>query len=428
MKGRGSFLRLMSMRVVGLITEYNPFHNGHLHHLRESLKAADADVSVAVMSGHFLQRGEPALVDKWLRTEMALAAGVDLVIELPLPWACSSAPDFARGGVLALDALGGIDALCFGSEAGELQPLRSSAEQLVAKEKLVRQKTAALLRKGLNYPQARAQVLGELLPEGLDGEQLAAPNNILGIEYLKALRQTGSRIQPLTIQRSGAGYHQATVGEGGIASATGIRKMLRDGESVEQLLPPRVWPVLQIALAAGRNIAAERYLALLLAQIFRAPSQLSDCWMVENGIENRLLAAADQATELEGFISGIKPRQLTRTRIQRLLVAILLGIKKTEAVVLLEAGPCYLHLLGTSVKGQQFLAAHRKQRAVPLIQNFSRVHSILKRFYGAGSAGHHLAVRQLGLELRATQIYSLLSTNWSRGNRNRDFYEPLRRL
>ncbi|NOQ52317.1 MAG: hypothetical protein GQ578_08905, partial [Desulfuromonadaceae bacterium] len=132
------------MRVVGLITEYNPFHNGHLHHLRESLKAADADVSVAVMSGHFLQRGEPALVDKWLRTEMALAAGVDLVIELPLPRACSSAPDFARGGVLALDALGGIDALCFGSEAGELEPLRSSAEQLVAKENLVRQKTAAL--------------------------------------------------------------------------------------------------------------------------------------------------------------------------------------------------------------------------------------------------------------------------------------------
>ncbi len=149
---------------------------------------------------------------------------------------------------------------------------------------------------------------------------------------------------------------------------------------------------------------------------------------MENGIENRLLAAADQATELEDFISGIKPRQLTRTRIQRLLVAILLGIKKTEAVALLEAGPCYLHLLGTSEKGQQFLAAHRKQRAVPLIQNFSRIHSILKRFYGVGSAGHHLAVRQLGLELRATQIYSLLSTNWSRGNRNRDFYEPLRRL
>ena len=100
------------MRSVGLITEYNPFHNGHLHHLQSSLKLADAQVSVAVMSGHFLQRGEPALVDKWRRTEMALAAGVDIVIELPLPWACSSAPDFARGGVQALNALG-VDSLCF---------------------------------------------------------------------------------------------------------------------------------------------------------------------------------------------------------------------------------------------------------------------------------------------------------------------------
>src|SRR6056297_1555341 len=140
------------MSTVGLITEYNPFHNGHLHHLRESLKTASAEVAVAVMSGHFLQRGEPALVDKWTRTEMALAAGVDLGVELSLPWACSSAPDFARGGVQAISVLGGVDAFCFGSETGELAPLQGCAEWLCEQEPEVKIRTADLLRQGKNYP------------------------------------------------------------------------------------------------------------------------------------------------------------------------------------------------------------------------------------------------------------------------------------
>ncbi|NIQ97403.1 MAG: nucleotidyltransferase family protein, partial [Desulfuromonadales bacterium] len=147
-----------SMRSVGLITEYNPFHNGHLHHLRESRRATGADVSVAVMSGHFLQRGEPALVDKWVRAEMAVAAGVDLVVELPLPWACNSAPYFALGAVQALNDLG-VDALCFGSEVGDLDVLKQCAGLLEEHETLVARRTEALLRRGINYPEARQQVL-----------------------------------------------------------------------------------------------------------------------------------------------------------------------------------------------------------------------------------------------------------------------------
>jgi len=415
------------MKSVGLITEYNPFHNGHLHHLRESLKVTDAEVAVAVMSGHFLQRGEPALVDKWLRTEMALAAGVDVVIELPLPWACSSAPDFARGGVQALNLLGGIDALCFGSEAGDIAPLRLGAEILLDRVNAVTEKTAAMLREGLNYPQARARVLAGLLPEGLEEAALAAPNNILGLEYLKALRQTGSAIEPFTIRRVGAGYHDEAVGEGGIASATGIRSMLTEGKNVAPLLPAQIWPMLQTALAAGQNCSADRYCHLLLAQILRDSVGLTDCWLVENGIENRLQSVAEQADNLEALIGGIKSRQLTRTRIQRMLVAILLGIKKTEATELFEAGPQFLHLLGVSKKGERFLARRRKQRYIPLIQNFSRVHSALKRCYGVDLPNHLLARRQLDLELRATKIYTLLLKNWSDAARNRDYYEPLRR-
>ncbi len=134
------------MRTVGLITEYNPFHNGHLHHLQESLRCTGADASVAVMSGHFLQRGEPALVDKWVRTEMALAAGVDLVLELPFPFACNSAPHFAMGAVRTLNALGVVDTLCFGSETGEVPPLQEIAQLLVDRSDAIDKGTRERLR------------------------------------------------------------------------------------------------------------------------------------------------------------------------------------------------------------------------------------------------------------------------------------------
>ena len=211
------------MRAVGLITEYNPFHNGHLYHLQESCRVTSAEVSVAVMSGHFLQRGEPALVDKWVRSEMALAAGVDLVVELPLPWACSSAPDFARGAVHALTDLG-VDSLCFGSEVGEIKPLQACADFLHDNNSAITKKTAELLRQGVNYPQARAQLLTGSLPVELDPEDLSKPNNILGIEYLKTLRHFKSHLSPATIQRVGAGYHDAEIEPDTLASATGIRQ------------------------------------------------------------------------------------------------------------------------------------------------------------------------------------------------------------
>ena len=413
------------MRTVGLITEYNPFHNGHLHHLRESLRVTGADVSVAVMSGHFLQRGEPALVDKWVRAEMALTVGVDLVVELPLPWAASSAPDFARGAVQALDALG-VDSLCFGSEVGEVEPLQHCADFLYDHDSIVAQKTSKLLRQGMNYPQARAQILTELLPEELDSAALAAPNNILGIEYLKALQQIESTIQPKTIKRIGAGYHDTKIGLDGIASATGIRKKLAEAEPIGDLLPAAVSQLLQRAVAAGGIFSADNYFRLLLAQAFRNPAEVVNFWLVENGIENRLLSAAENSSSLEELLVGLKSRQLTRTRIQRMLVSLLLGMDKKVIPQLFSVGPRYLHLLAVSEQGRQFLASSRKQRKIPLVQNFSRVYALLKRYYGAESIEYNLASQQLELELRATRIYTLLLHKYSGNMRNRDFYEQLK--
>ncbi len=412
------------MRSVGLITEYNPFHNGHLHHLQESLAVTQSDVAVAVMSGHFLQRGEAALLDKWRRTEMALAAGVDIVVELPVPWACSSAPDFACGAVQALTALG-VDSLCFGSEAGEIAPLQRCSETLTERDDILEKETAQLLRHGVSYPLARQQAVEQFLAEE-DAALLVTPNNILGIEYLNAIRRSGSPVRPTTIKRVGAGYHDTHPGRNGIASATGIRNRLASGKDVEPFLPAAVFPSLRAAQSERALLFLPHYFRLLLGQIFSHSNTLTRYALVENGIENRLLDVAERAASMDELITGLKSRQLTRTRIQRLLVAIVLALDKGVVNSLFESGPLYLHLLGASSTGRRFLAAGRKSWTLPLIQNFSRVYPQLKRSYGATSEQYQLAMEQLELELRATKIYTLIMEEYRNSNRNRDFFEKLR--
>jgi len=412
------------MRAVGLITEYNPFHNGHMHHLRESLRTSGAGVAVAVMSGHFLQRGEPALADKWLRTRMALAAGVDVVVELPFPWACNSAPHFAEGAVRTLDALGGLDSLCFGSEAGDLGRLQGAADLLREHEAELARRTAGLLRSGLTYPDARARVLAQLAEDPAVAELLRSPNNILGLEYLKALQRTGSDLRPLTIPRIGVGYHDLEA-VGAIASATGIRHLLATGGAIDHLIPAAVQALLQPALESSGGVDEELLHRLLVARIGRGASSLVPLYQIEDGIESRLVDAADVSSGYADLVDRVKARQLTRTRIQRLLCYVLNEVEREEMEAFLSAGPLYLHLLGCSERGRAFLAAGRKHRRLPLVVNYSRVQSQLRRQYGAGDGRLHLAQRQLALELRATRNYTLLLRRWSGRNRSRDFFEEV---
>ncbi len=414
------------MRAVGLVTEYNPFHNGHLYHLQQSRRLADAEVTVAVMSGHFLQRGEAALCDKWRRTEMALAAGVDLVIELPYIFACNSAPYFARGAILCLDALGGIDSLCFGSELGDLAPLQRYADLLNQHNATILAQTQQLLRRGVVYPVARAEIMRGLSPDVDLTETLSAPNNILGIEYLRALAQTGSAIRALTIQRQGPGYHDLE-GQGAISSATGIRRKLKQHENVALYLPAAVGDLLQTVLDEAVIPDDDHHLRLLLARILRGADTLIRLYQVESGQENRLFDAAGKATTLGELIENIKARQLTRTRVQRMLCHVLNDVDAEVASQQLDRGPSYLHLLGSSEKGEKFLAATRKERRLPLVGNYSRIHNQLQRFYGQGSNELLLAQHQLQMELRSSDNYALLQKGFS-ARRQRDYFEPVRRV
>lgn len=411
------------MRAVGLITEYNPFHNGHQHHLRESIKLSGADVTVAVMSGHFLQRGMPAMVDKWVRTEMALASGVDLLLELPVVWACNSAPHFAAGAVAVLDACGGIESLCFGSEQGEIAPLQECAGYLTTSMERIERETAQALRTGISYPLARDTALQE---HPLAGELLSTPNNTLGISYLQALAAGGSTIRPLTIPRIGAAYHDS-LPKGAIASATGIRHLHAQGKDLTPFIPDAAQRHLQRALAAGNSLDQNRLFLLLMARLSDEPAHLAGLYQVEDGIGERLCHQARSAHTLAGLIDNVKVRHFTVSRIQRILTYILLNLTAAEAGEQLSCGPPYLRLLGASARGEAFLAATRKERTLPLLANFSRATAQLKKFYGERSPDFARAAALLRLETRATRLYTLLLSQWEGADRNRDFFEEVRR-
>lgn len=413
------------MRAVGLITEYNPFHNGHLHHLRASREAAGAEVAVAVMSGHFLQRGEPALLDKWRRTEIALRCGVDLVLELPFVFACASAPDFARGAVACLDALG-VEALCFGSEGGDLEGLQRCAALLDERAADIEAGSAALLRQGLSFPAGRARVVAQLADGAVDGELLATPNNILGIAYLRALRSLGSAITPLTIPRLGAGYHDLTVGAGNIASATGIRRRLADGEAVTGLLPAAAEESVRQTLAAGLSPDYDLLHRLLLARMIQGRDVLRSLHQVEHGLEGRLFKAAMASRSWEDLVQGVKSRQFTRTRIQRLLIYLLNAVPADEAERLLADGPRYLRLLGCSERGRRYLATVRRRARLPLLANLSRARAQLLRHYGGEPEAFRQARSMLDLDVRATCNYTLLLPGWQGERRGRDYFETAR--
>jgi predicted nucleotidyltransferase len=408
------------VRTVGLITEYNPFHNGHLHHLQESLRMADAEASVAVMSGHFLQRGEPALVDKWVRAEMALAAGVDLVLELPFPFACNSAPHFARGALQTLGGLGVVDALCFGSEAGNLPVLQAAAQLLVEHSDEIESGTRELLRRGVSYPAARAEILSAMAPD-LSSEVLASPNNILGIEYLKALQTTSNPMQAFTIARRGVGYHSTDVTEQ-IASATGIRKLLGESGDVDALMPEDCSKILHEALDEGRSLDHDRLFSSLQAFLLQEMETLPGIYQVEDGLAQRLVDAAMTATSYAGLTDAVKSRQWTLTRIQRILSYVLMQITGDEMNRFLESGPLYLRLLGATEKGRQVLANSRKKRSLPMISDPARAQAILRRFYAGRKDLCCLAEKMLACDLRATRLYGLVQKAPVQGHRNQDFF------
>lgn len=336
------------METAGIVAEYNPFHRGHAWHIAETRRRLGGEAPVVcVMSGHWVQRGECALADKWLRAALALDRGADLVVELPTPWAMASAESFARGAVSLLAATGVVDVLSFGSETGELAPLEEAAAALDAPD--YPERLRAALGRGLSFPAARQEAAGAAC--------LSAPNNNLGVEYLRSLRALGSTIRPLTVPRQGAGHDGPAAG--GFASASELRRLLRAGRG-EEAAPYLTAP--WSGELAGMQHIERAVLARLRTMGEGDWAALPDGGGAE-GLPSRLAKAAREAVSLEDFYTRAKTRRYPHARLRRLALAAFLGLRAAER----PAAPPYVRVLGLGGRGRALLRRMKDTCPLPVI-------------------------------------------------------------
>jgi predicted nucleotidyltransferase len=359
------------MKAAGIVVEYNPFHNGHFYHLQETKKQTGADCVIAVMSGNFLQRGEPALVSKWARTRMALAAGVDIVVELPYVFAVQAAQKFAAGAVSLLDALY-CDEICFGSESGKIDCFTEAVKELRERETKFNEHLQQALQTGASFPKASAIAFNQLQIQSLD---LSKPNNILGFYYVKAIMDQKSTMAPRTIKRIAAGYHDQTISDQSIASATSLRNALNYSieriEEISSYIPPSTKNILYEYYSTYRLFHQwNDYFTLLKYRILTMDySEMRQIADMDEGLEYRFKETAMKAESFMEFITMVKTKRYTWTRLQRTCAHLLTNFKKSDEEANKQA--TYIRLLGMSERGKSYLKTVKKRLSLPLASKVS---------------------------------------------------------
>lgn len=364
------------MKIAGLITEYNPFHNGHLYHIEQARTQCNADFIVVVMSGNFVQRGAPAIYDKYTRTRMALLGGADLVLEIPSAFAVSSAEDFAACGIAILDRLNVVDSVCFGSECGKIEPLLRVASILTSEPDVYTEKLKMHLKSGLTYPDSRNRAIDEYLDEeDRKACLLSSPNNILGIEYCKALLKRKSPIKPVTIVRTGSGYHDTTL-ENSCCSASAIRDALKKSapktdetlwEQLSKTIPLFVRECMEQTAPIFTDDLSSVCQSRILQAFYRKES-LTEFADVSEELENRLQKNIFDFCRFEELISRLKTKQYTYTRISRALLHILLEIKKEDIDLYRAMDYCaYARVLGFRKSSVEVMKQIKDCSSLPLI-------------------------------------------------------------
>lgn len=362
------------MKVAGIIVEYNPLHYGHLLHLQRTREKTECDAIVAVMSGGFTQRGEPAIFSKWARTEMALHAGCDLVIELPSAYTVQPAEWFAYGAVSLLQATGIVDSLVFGSESGSLSPLKALADLLTNESPELRLLIQNGLKEGISYPAALGQAVASLysIPDQATS-LLDQPNNTLGLQYMIALNRLNSSIQPDTIQREQSQYHDLQPTHEQIASATAVRRLLfSDAQQVTPYLPASTMAIIQREIAAGRGPVKldQLWQSLFQQMTTHSPQQLAQYYDMSEGLEYRFkkILPTLQNYSITDLMTALKTKRYTYTRLQRLIAHLLLGhTKSVLSIEQLEQGPGYIRVLGFTDTGRELLRQMKKTASLPVI-------------------------------------------------------------
>lgn len=364
--------------VLGIISEYNPFHNGHLHHLNESKRITHSDYSIAIMSGNFTQRGETSIVDKWTKTKMAIENGIDLVIELPTIYAISSAENFADGAVKILNSLGIVDFISFGSECDDISILNDVANVLCSEPDEYRTLLSHELSKGNSFPKAREKALMMYLNDVRRfANVLSSPNNILGIEYLKALKRQKSKIEPVTVKREGSGYNDNVISKSAkFASASAIRNacLAKNFDVLQNVMPNASYELLINNIKRGNivnNISAfDKEIIYTLRKL--SIDDIANLPDVSEGLEFSLKNAANSCNSVIELLSMVDSKRYTKTRIQRILLYALLGITKKDMQVSKNINP-YIRILGFNDKGKGVLSEiSKKNKKLELVSSVKK--------------------------------------------------------
>ena len=396
-------------KVLGIICEYNPLHNGHLYHLKESKKQIQPDYTVCIMSGNFSQRGNTALVDKWARTEMALRAGVDLVIELPLFYSISSAENFAEGGIKILDSLHCDTTLSFGSECGNVELLESLADVIVKEPTEYSSILKHELSKGISYPKARENALLMYLNDIKKyANILSCPNNILGIEYIKAIKKFKSEINYITIKRTGTDYNSLNSNQD-FASATAIRELFRNEKDISEFLPKFAYKVMLNRMNYGQFVpdivCFEKEILFKLRSM--SVNRIAELQDVNEGLEYKIKEAANSCNSLYELTELIKSKRYSLTRINRILLYALFDITKKDIINSYKNKP-YIRILGMTENGKNLLSEILKSnKHLPVITS-------VKNFMDTNTNIFYKSM--LDKEILATNIYTLAYKAYSKAN------------
>ncbi len=375
------------MSVIGIIAEYNPFHNGHKYQI-DCVKKSQDDVVVVVMSGNFVQRGDVAIFSKWARAKSAVLNGADIVIEMPTAFSNSSAENFAKCGVFLLDSLGCVDKICFGSETDDLQALQTLASACIDIDSTEQMKTA--LKSGVSYPKARQTALSQIVGKDI-ASLLELPNATLAVEYLKALEYFASDIEPVVIKRQGID-HDSEKTVDGFASASYIRELILSGQAgkVKEFVPQSAYEVY-----SSKDVHSVK--CLENAMLYKLRTMSTDDWKncpdVSEGLENRLKACAESATSIDEFFSLVKTKRYTMSRLKRILLNAFLGYTVED----ISTMPTYAKVLAVSEKGVKQLNKCKKSAKI-------KVSTSIKRLLDENN-------NLLNKEIIATDLYNLALEN-----------------
>lgn len=398
-------------KVLGIIAEYNPFHNGHLYHLEKSKELTGSNYSIAIMSGNFTQRGSTSIVNKWEKTKMALLNGFDLVIELPTLYSISSGENFADGAIKILNSLNIVNYLSFGSESQNIKVLDDIAEILYNEPAEYKSLLSDEFKKGISFPKARENALLAYLgnPEEYSNI-LSCPNNILGIEYLKALKKNRSSINPICIPRLESEYNSNDFSNN-MASSTAIRTLVKSGkfDIIKNLVPSSTYSIMMSDLDNGfvvpdLNVFEKEIIYVLRKMSVQEIANLPD---VSEGLEFNIKNAAFSCNTLDELISLIKSKRYTQTRIQRILLYALLGVTKGDMEIAKNTLP-YVRILGFNENGKNLVSEICKNNP-----NLNVVTSVKKFVDDNSDANLRILIDK---DIFATNVYTIGFVGNSVGN------------